>query len=176
MIRRIVSGLGLASASFAGFFVLAGVVTVLRHDGATSAKALQPIRFNHRKHVDELELGCLTCHTSYEKETFSGLPAADLCSTCHSEAQGKSAEEARLVKLLQSGAPLEWEPLFRQPSHVFYSHRRHVVGARLACPTCHGAIAKTVAPPASVRRLRMQDCIDCHRRSGTPADCTNCHR
>jgi hypothetical protein len=166
-----------AVAGFFAFLLFSGVAAVLtggRSEPSSSTK--QPVAFNHKKHVQELELSCLTCHVSYEKEAFSGLPGADICSGCHSEPQGKSKEEAKLVRLIQAGAPLQWQSLFRQPAHVFYSHRRHVVVAKLECVTCHGSIAKTTTPPESVRRLRMQDCIDCHRRLGARTDCTNCHR
>ena len=81
------------------------------------AEAEQPIVFNHRKHVEENSMECSDCHEFYAKETYSGLPSADLCSFCHAEAVGESAEEARLVALLEEGAPLEWQPLFRQPAH-----------------------------------------------------------
>ncbi len=136
----------------------------------------QPIAFNHRKHVQELDLSCPTCHLTVEKEAFSGLPDAEVCASCHEELQGKSEEEKKLVQLLKAGVPLSWKPLFRQPSHIFYSHRRHVVVAKLDCQLCHGSIAMTTAPPARVRRLRMNDCIACHRRSGVSTDCTTCHR
>jgi hypothetical protein len=176
MKRAIEEGWRPAIVGFAALLVFSGAAAFLTGGRSVRATKRQPIAFNHKKHVEELELSCLTCHASFEKETFSGLPGADVCSSCHSEAQGKSKEEAKLVKLLQTGAPLEWQSLFRQPPHVFYSHRRHVMVAKLECATCHGAIAKTVVPPESVRRLRMQDCIDCHRRSGASTDCTNCHR
>ena len=161
--------------SFVAFFFLAGAVTVWLSTPRV-ARAGQPIAFNHKKHVEELELACSTCHQFYEKETFSGLPGADICSSCHQEPVGKSKEEAKLVRLLQSGAPLEWTSLFRQPAHIFYSHRRHVVAAKIPCAVCHGSIAASVTPPQSVRRLRMQDCLDCHKRSGVATDCTSCHR
>lgn len=176
MIRRIASGALPAVVGFVALLLVSGAATVLTGNRSPRVSKTQPIAFNHKKHAGDLELSCLTCHESYEKETFSGLPGAEVCSTCHSEMQGKSAEEAKLVKLLQAGKPLVWQSLFRQPAHVFYSHRRHVVSAKLECATCHGAIAKSVVPPQTVRRLEMQDCIDCHRRSGVSADCTNCHR
>jgi hypothetical protein len=163
-----------AAFAFLAFFFLTGAVTIWR--GGPEPRARQPIAFNHKKHVQELDLACSSCHQFYEKEAFSGLPGADVCSTCHQEPQGKSKEEAKLVRLLQSGAPLEWTGLFRQPAHVFYSHRRHVVAARIECAVCHGSIAATTAPPTSVKRLRMKDCLDCHRRSGVSTDCTACHR
>ena len=155
--------------------VTTAVVTLLPRHGSTRP-VRQPIAFNHKKHVEENSLTCSTCHAFYEKEAFSGLPGADVCAVCHLEPQGKSAEERELVRMLQAGTPLDWAPLFRQPSHVFSSHRRHVVVAKLECPTCHGQLANSTRPPARVRRLVMQDCIDCHRRLGASTECTACHR
>ncbi len=93
----------------------------------------QPISFNHKKHVTELDIACTTCHVTVETEAFSGLPDAELCAGCHLEPQGKSEEEKRLVEMLKKGTALAWKPLFRQPAHVFYSHRRHVIAAKLQC-------------------------------------------
>ena len=136
----------------------------------------QPIAFNHQKHVKDNDLGCSTCHEFYEKEAFSGLPTSEICASCHLEPQGKSEEERKLVRLLKAGAPLDWKPLFLQPPHVYYSHRRHVVVAKLECPACHDAIGASSAPPRRVERLRMEDCIGCHEKRGAPTDCTACHR
>ena len=161
--------------AFLAIFLLtaAGTTWRVRRYGSGAA---QPIAFNHQKHVKDLDIACSSCHQFFEKEAFSGLPGADTCAACHSEAQGKSAEEAKLVRLLKAGTPLEWTGLFRQPAHVFYSHRRHVVAAKIECPTCHGLIAASTSPPRRVERLRMQDCLDCHRRSKVSTDCTVCHR
>ncbi len=136
----------------------------------------QPIAFNHRKHVVENQLDCSTCHMFYEKETFSGLPDPDVCTPCHSTPQGKSAEEAKLVKLLQDQKPLVWNSVFREPAHIFFSHRRHVVKAQIKCERCHGNFAQTTSPPASVKKLRMADCIACHEEQNVSVDCTTCHR
>lgn len=165
-----------AVLGFLVFFALSGVAVALRNGRAFSAPVEQPIAFNHAKHVKELDLACSECHQAFEKEAFSGLPGADVCAGCHSEAQGKTEEEAKLVRLLQKGAPLAWKPLFRQPPHVFYSHRRHVVVAKIECPVCHGSFADSEAPPARVERLQMADCVDCHRRAGAATSCNTCHR
>jgi Cytochrome c7 and related cytochrome c/Class III cytochrome C family len=165
-----------AVAGFVVFFLGSALTVVVRGGGAFSSPVTQPVAFNHRKHVEELDLACSTCHEFVDTETYSPLPAADLCATCHQEPQGKSAAEKKLVQLLQSGATLDWKPLFRQPPHVYYSHRRHVAAGKIECGTCHGAIAKSTEPPSVVKRLRMQNCIDCHRRRGVSTDCTTCHR
>jgi len=138
--------------------------------------AIQPIAFNHRKHVTDNQIECSACHQFYETQAFAGLPTADVCGTCHSEPLGKSEEEKKLVKAIREGQPLAWQPLFRQPAHVFYSHRRHVVVARLKCERCHGDIAQAERPPSHVRRLKMEDCVGCHTVEKVAADCTTCHR
>lgn len=160
---------------FLPFAAVAALLALLPRHGA-SRPVRQPIAFNHRKHVQDNSIECSTCHEFYEKEAFSGLPGAEVCASCHLEPQGKSEEERKLVRLLQSGARLDWKPLFRQPPHVFYSHRRHVVAAKLDCSICHGGIGKSTQPPSRVRRLRMTDCIDCHRRRAAATECTACHR
>lgn len=162
---------------------IAFVSTLLVSSGASFVFArfgrepvTQPLEFNHRKHVEENEIDCSMCHASYATETFSGFPDNDTCAACHGEAIGQSAEEKRLVAMLKAGRPLVWQPLFRQPSHVFYSHRRHVVSAGLECATCHGEIARTSSPPRSVDRMTMEECMACHLRSKVAAGCTTCHR
>lgn len=163
--------LGAAALGFLLFFFLSGAAVTLVPPGKE-----QPIAFNHQKHVVENEMDCSDCHEFYEKETFSGLPGADTCSFCHIEALGESAEEQKLVTLLEEGATLEWERLFRQPPHVFYSHRRHAAVAQIECSVCHGSIGESPAPPARVTQLTMDDCLDCHQKEGVSEDCTACHR
>ncbi len=170
-------GVGSAAAlAFLACFALGAAAGALSGKGVLAPAVRQPIEFNHAKHVKENGLECSVCHAFFEKEAFSGLPGADVCANCHSEAQGSSPEEARLVRLIQGGAPLDWRPLFRQPPHVFYSHRRHIVVAKIECPACHGSLAESTAPPVRVARLGMRQCIECHQRRGVSTDCTVCHR
>jgi hypothetical protein len=164
-----------ALLGFAGAAALAAAGGFLTGGGDDSA-VRNSIAFNHRKHVVDNEIGCDTCHVYVSEQTFSGLPDADVCSSCHAEALGKSAEEAKLVRMLAEETPLEWKRLFRQPSHVFYSHRRHVAVSGIECPVCHQDIGRSQSPPARVRRLRMDDCIACHESKGVSTNCTACHR
>lgn len=167
--------LAAAAIAFPIFFVLStALLTVF--GTRPQPKAEQPVQFNHRLHVEDLGLECTDCHPYYEDETFSGLPSADACAFCHEEAQGENPEEAKLLRLLADERPLDWQPLFRQPSHVFYSHRRHVAVAELECEACHGPIATSEAPPRRVDKLDMDGCIDCHEQQGVANDCTSCHR
>lgn len=171
-LSRIAFGIG-----FVAFFASSAAIALLRAGTATpAAGGEQPVAFNHRMHVQDLGLECSECHAFYESEAFSGLPTAEDCAMCHAEPLGSSPEEAALVALIESGRAIAWKPLFRQPAHVFYSHRRHVVQAEIDCQECHGGIGESERPPLRVTPIDMDDCLDCHAREGASVACTACHR
>ncbi len=167
--------LGNAAFGFTLFFFIGAVVGWL-NVAAPSPPLEQPIAFNHRLHIEDVGLECKDCHAHYEEETYSGLPEAESCSFCHEEPQGQTAEEKKLAHILGSGGPIAWNLLFRQPSHVFFSHQMHVEVAGLECEACHGRFAATERPPTKVEKLTMDDCIECHHDHGVRDDCTVCHR
>ncbi len=137
----------------------------------------QPIQFNHRKHTQDLQLGCEVCHQYVRTGAHPGLPSLDTCAMCHQAQQGTTREAARVTELVTQGRPVAFAKLFRLPPHVFYTHRRHVGIANLECTNCHGAIALTTRPPRrALVRIRMSVCLDCHRRMGQTQDCVACHR
>jgi hypothetical protein len=162
-----------------GFLMLlfaTGVVTFFVEAKPYSRPVQQPIQFNHKKHVEDAGLECSTCHGQYSTETSAGFPGADACALCHTEPQGKSAAEAALVARLKAGQPLEWVSVFREPPHVFFSHRRHVVVAKLECTLCHGNIGLSSAPPDRTAQLRMVQCVGCHATHAASTNCSACHR
>lgn len=169
-VRRLVIG-AIVLAAGAGGYV--GGRALLR----PSQRVIQPISFNHAKHVGDLGIECSTCHEYYETSEHSGLPGMETCLGCHEEPQTDSSEEAKLVAAGASGQDLEFRKLFRMPAHVFYSHRRHVAIAKLECTTCHGDVAATEVPPERpLVRVTMDFCVDCHERDGISGDCTACHQ
>lgn len=137
----------------------------------------QPVAFNHRKHTSDLGLGCEFCHQYVATGAHAGLPDAQICGACHQAQQGESPEAARVTELLARGDPLRFNKLFRLPSHVFYTHRRHAGIAKLECKACHGGIADTDRPPSRpLVRMRMSVCLRCHQSQGQSVDCVACHR
>ena len=88
----------------------------------------------------------------------------------------KSPEEEKIRTLGRDGKPVQWQRLFKQPAHVFYSHRRHVEVAKLECRQCHGDTGERTTPPLRVHNLSMNECISCHREKQVKADCVDCHR
>lgn len=138
---------------------------------------VQPVAFNHRLHTQELELDCETCHEFASTGAHSGLPSVETCATCHSEPQGTSPQESVVVRYVAANQPLVFEKLFRLPTHVFYTHRRHVGIAELTCRTCHGDIALTTRPPRRpLVKITMEMCIKCHSSREQTTDCVACHR
>jgi hypothetical protein len=164
-----------AAVAFGLFFLLAMAGTFGRPNYRTRP-ALQPIPFNHRVHVEQKTLSCPSCHPFVGQSGWSGLPETEVCTNCHLTPQGESAAAANLMARLTRGDTLTWIPLFRQPPHVFFPHRRHIAVAELECSACHGEIGDSTSPPLRVTRLGMQDCIECHDRSNARTDCTTCHR
>ncbi|MBI2822660.1 MAG: hypothetical protein HYX74_10575 [Acidobacteria bacterium] len=133
----------------------------------------QPIQFNHKAHAD---IECTGCHDSATTQSYAGLPGIDLCLTCHETAVTESPEEEKIRTFAKEGKAIPWQRLFQQPTHVFYSHRRHVEMAKLECTQCHGDIGERTTPPGRVRNLAMDDCIACHEERKVEAGCVDCHR
>lgn len=161
-------------AGFATFFVL-GSVTYLGMPSRGDTHP-QPIAFNHAKHVEN-GVSCADCHAGVETQAKATLPELDVCMGCHQTAMGSSPEEAKVRAIADKGQELHWTQVTQNPPHVFFSHRRHVAVAHLACAECHGPMEKATQPPQRpFRVLNMNACIGCHQKHGLNADCNDCHR
>ena len=162
---------------YGGLFVLLIVLVVAPLLARRATNVSQPIAFNHVKHTQDLGLTCEFCHAHVRSGAHAGLPDGNTCRACHQVPQGTSDEAARVTELLAAGDPLQFNKLFRLPSHVFYTHRRHVGIGELECQNCHGAIAETTRPPARpLVKVTMDFCMDCHREQDATLDCNACHR
>ena len=138
---------------------------------------LQPIQYNHKLHVEDIGLECSQCHQYYEIDAAAGLPTTDDCAACHSDLQGESEEEQKLVSFIAEENELKWKRIFQLPRHVFFSHRRHIALAELECSECHGSMEERTEPPRmSDNDIDMDFCIDCHEKKDITNDCMNCHR
>ena len=154
-------------------FLLGGFV-FLGHNG--SGGGVQPIAFNHSKHI-AAGLNCPDCHTGVETQASATLPTMETCMTCHAQALSQAAEEQKLRTLAAAGKELAWVRVNRMPAHVYFSHRRHVVLAKVACATCHGPMEQAVVPPVKpFREFTMGACIECHENNRGGTDCNDCHR
>lgn len=141
----------------------------------------QPIPFNHRLHVAS-EIACVQCHEGVRTEAHAGLPRVEVCMQCHEADVTENAAAKPYIETVRrhaaEGTEIPWRRLHVLPAHVYYSHRRHVAIAGLACAGCHGDVAdRTTPPPGPVARtLSMSTCMDCHEARGVENDCARCHR
>ncbi len=158
-----------------GGIILFVVVTVPFLVPVMGRGAKQPIRFNHKTHKEQ-GLECTMCHQYVRERTFAGSPRIEVCLECHEEPITESPEEAKIQQYAEEKKKIPWVPLDRMPKHVFFTHRRHVLVAGIQCETCHGKIGETVKPPSRpLKMLSMNDCMDCHRKTGADNDCLACH-
>ena len=170
-LRSLMSSLWTLPGGFGTFF-LAGVVVLFSYN---PDRAAQPIAFNHAKHIEN-GLTCTDCHVGAQAEQRATLPTISDCLTCHETALTKGSEEQKIRDLAAAGKELEWVQLTRMPAHVYFSHRRHVALAGMACADCHGLMEKAVRPPEKpFRRLTMDECIECHEQKKARTDCNDCH-
>ena len=164
---------GIAVVVLSAAALAAGGTRVLRSRGVV----VQPIAFNHRKHVEDLGLGCTICHLYAETGTRATIPNIEVCGMCHVAPMTESPEEVLVVEHVQSGEPIPWRKVYRVPAHVYFSHRRHTSVAEIACETCHGAIGEKTTPVSRpLVKITMDRCVECHRQSGASTDCISCHR
>ena len=145
--------------------------------GACSAEVRQPIAYNHDLHVKQLEMACEGCHATSRSGEVATIPPLSTCADCHQQANGTSTEEKKVVEAVLAGRDIAWARLYELPRHVYFSHRRHVAVAAIACERCHGEMgSQTRPPPRQLVALSMDGCLECHRERGASQDCDACHR
>jgi hypothetical protein len=160
-----------------------GILAVAVLGGA--APANQPIWFSHKVHVGEARMGCTSCHVYAERGPVAGVPSMSRCRGCHKfvkeDKERPRIDQAlkELQRLLAEDRPVAWARVHRLPDHVYFTHQRHVVDAKLACRECHGDV-DTMDVVQQVSPLTMGWCLSCHQRPenrGTaPTDCWACHK
>jgi hypothetical protein len=150
---------------------------------AQSAAAPQPIPFSHRHHARDDGIDCRFCHTSVEKTASAGLPATEVCMTCHSQLFTDAAMLQPLRDSMRTGQRLHWIRVHDLPDFVYFDHSAHVTHG-VPCTECHGRVDE-MPLTMRVRSLEMQWCLGCHRQAGELyhvanarrlTDCSTCHR
>ena len=139
-------------------------------------EVVQPIDFSHQKHL-AMNLPCAMCHKFYTTRQAAGRPGVATCAACHAAMPPKNPETVKLRRYIDQKKEIPWRRVYVAPDHVFYSHRTHVVDAKLECPVCHGAIDKQAnALTKPLKPLSMDACMDCHRARKVTNDCNACHK
>lgn len=151
---------------FGGVLVLASLAFVWywinRSDYVTEADVVrdQPVPFSHQHHVSGLGIDCRYCHTTVEKSAFAGLPATDVCMSCHSLIWKDSPMLAPVRESYRTGQPLKWTRVHDVPDFVYFNHSIHVAKG-IGCESCHGRVDR-MPLMRRAHTLQMSWCLDCH--------------
>lgn len=132
------------------------------------------LRFSHKAHVLDNEIGCGVCHPNARHAPVAGLASMQTCAGCHKFVAKESPDVIRLMKAFEEGKPIEWTRVHRLPDHVYFTHERHLAKG-LECAACHGEMKQRGFAVVN-QPLTMGFCMDCHRAKSAPTDCLACHK
>ena len=124
----------------------------------------QPIPFSHKHHVSDVGIDCRYCHDGVEQSAFAGLPATQVCMTCHSQLFTDAPMLEPLRASAATGEALHWARVHDLPDFVYFDHGIHVRKG-VGCVECHGRVDR-MPLTRRVASLEMQWCLGCHRDPG----------
>ena len=145
------------------FFLLWGVVYAVfwsPYTTDTNVPRGQLVPFSHQHHYSGLGIDCRYCHTSVETSSFAGIPATEICMSCHSQVWTDAPMLAPVRQSLAFDSPLEWNRVNDLPDFVFFNHSIHVQKG-IGCSTCHGRVDQ-MPLTWKAHSLYMRWCLDCH--------------
>jgi len=120
----------------------------------------QPVPFSHEHHVGRLEIDCRYCHTTVETAAFAGMPATEVCMSCHSLVWKDSPLLEPVRASLRTGEPLKWTRVHDLADFVYFNHSIHV-SKGIGCESCHGRVDR-MPLMRRTSSLHMSWCLDCH--------------
>ena len=125
----------------------------------------QEIPFSHQRHVQGNGIDCRYCHTTVETSAFAGIPATEICMTCHSQILTDQEMFAPIHESWNTGVPMEWTRVYDLPDFVYFDHSIHV-SQGIGCSTCHSNSRfrlEEMRLTAKAQTLHMRWCIRCHK-------------
>lgn len=124
------------------------------------AKA-QPVPFSHKHHVSDDGFDCRYCHTSVETSAVAGVPATEICMTCHSQIWSNAVILEPVRASFRTGESLSWTRVHDLPDFVYFNHSIHI-NKGVGCATCHGRVDQ-MPLTYKANTLYMNWCLTCHR-------------
>jgi len=121
----------------------------------------QPVPFSHKHHVTDDGIDCRYCHTSVETSAVAGVPATEICMSCHSQIWADAVLLEPVRASYRTGESLAWTRIHDLPDFVYFNHSIHI-NKGIGCSSCHGRV-DLMPLTYKVNTLYMNWCIDCHR-------------
>lgn len=141
----------------------AGLIVYIRTPYGTGQflPADQPVQFDHRHHVRDDGIDCRYCHATVDKSAHAGIPATEVCMSCHNQVWGDSPMIEPIRRSYFSGDPMPWNRVHNMPDFVYFNHSIHV-NKGVGCTECHGRVDQ-MAAIYQAKPMNMAWCLDCHR-------------
>lgn len=150
------------------------------------------VRFNHKKHVQELKQSCKVCHAA----AYASLDSADsilpkpgeTCDNCHDVDHSdlknvKAGTDANGQCTFchmgdDAGVGGKVAPNVIPKPNLRFPHKKHL-DRNVQCGQCHGKVEETELATRDFLP-RMAGCFTCHQMSGAAqgdakGSCDNCH-
>jgi formate-dependent nitrite reductase cytochrome c552 subunit len=135
---------------------------------------VQPVIFNHKKHIAEAKMTCNDCHEPSRNGSTLAMPQPAKCMLCHVAVATDKPDIKRIADAVRNNQLLQWVRVYQVPSFVTFSHKVHTSsGAR--CDDCHGPVAQRDVI-ALEKDISMGGCISCHSQKAAPTVCDTCHQ
>ena len=135
---------------------------------------LQPIPFSHKQHLGMGVLDCKNCHTMPEPGNFATLPDTGKCMLCHEKILSESPAIQKIAVAHRKSTAIAWQPVYRIPDYVFFSHKEHLAQKNTTCQACHGLVQE-MDKMRKVKDISMPACMSCHRATMASVECDYCH-
>ena len=146
----------------------------------------QPIEFPHNRHVKDMKINCMYCHTYARRSKVAGIPPTSKCMGCHSMIATDKPRIQQLTKYWENGESPRWKKVHDVPDYVHFTHERHikrfvfdadfpVEDVQQVCGLCHGEV-RDMTVAEKKKPLNMGFCQRCHQANGGPGDCWKCHK
>ena len=133
----------------------------------------QPIQFSHKAHAGTAKIQCKMCHPSPDPGEYMRIAAASVCLQCHSAIKTDSPDIVKLAEFAKEERPVPWNPVYKIPSFVFFSHRAHIAAGH-DCKQCHGDVTQRDALFRETD-ISMNGCMNCHTKFKASNGCSFCH-
>jgi hypothetical protein len=129
----------------------------------------QPIAFSHRLHAGDLQISCFYCHYGAEKSRHAGVPAADICMTCHRFVT--ASQKAMIPEILEA------RKANRTPKPVVSPELQKLYDALALNEKLERNPSKTPTPISwvKVHNLPAYTCFDHRAHIGAGVQCQRCH-
>ena len=153
-------GLIMAAAVPFTIFYLGSTITRSPYNTGVTVPLDQPVPFSHKHHAVELGIDCRFCHSAVENGPVAGLPATEVCMSCHSQIWTNSPYLDVVRTSYETGVPIEWVRVNNLPDFVYFNHSIHI-DRGVNCNVCHGPITQ-MAITSKGQTFHMTWCLTCH--------------